>query len=239
MANRANDSSRDFTTSRYPDAQALARAVASRVVDAVNAGIHASRQARLIFSGGGTPEAYLPEVAKLRLAWEMVTIYLSDERAVALDSRDANAAMIRRVLFGDVEARAATFAAWPAPEDPARSMAALLQMLPASNSGYDLALLGMGPDGHFASIFPSDPALASLLSPTNEARLAMTPAPLSATPAVPRLTMTLAEIQRSRHISLVIRGEEKLALLQRAFELGDAHTYPIAALRGFEVLWCP
>jgi len=108
--------------------------------------------------------------------------------------------------------------------------------LPPPGEPYDLVLLGMGNDGHFASIFPGNPRLAALLAPDNDERVAAVPAPTSAQPAVERITLTLAELKRSKRMVLAIQGQAKLDRLQAA---NDAMATPVAALGDVEVFWSP
>lgn len=225
---------------RFADAQALARAVAAAVEEAVRSGVAARGDASLVLPGGSTPEAFLPTVAALPLAWEKVRIFLADERWVDERSPDSNAAMLRRCLLaapGPARARfvplkhAAATATLGA--DVARAA------LPPSDEPYDLVLLGMGYDGHFASIFPGSPRLAALLDPGNRERVAAVPAPASATPAVERLTLTLAELRRANRFILVLQSPPKLEAFLAAHAAGDARATPVVALGDVEVFWSP
>jgi 6-phosphogluconolactonase len=111
--------------------------------------------------------------------------------------------------------------------------------LPAVDRRYDLALLGMGNDGHFSSLFPGTPRLAELLSLDNRERVVAVPPPTTASPAIDRISLTLAEIRRSDRVVLVLQGAAKLEVLKRAWQSADAMQTPVVALGDVEVLWCP
>jgi len=225
---------------RFADGEGLAGAVAGAVRRAVEHGIAKRARASLVLSGGSTPEAFLPAVARLTLPWEQVSVYPTDERRVPEDSADANAAMLRRVLLsapGPSRARYVSFSGGAPIAD--RAALAIRSSLPPASEPYDLVILGMGNDGHIASLFPGSPRLAELLSPRNGERLAAVPAPTTATPAVERITMTLAELRRAERVLLVIRGTRKLEVLEAACARGDSLAAPVAALEDVEAFWAP
>ena len=111
--------------------------------------------------------------------------------------------------------------------------------MPPLDQRYDLVLLGMGDDGHFASLFPGTPRLAELLSLDNAERVVAVPPPTTANPAIERISLTLAEIRRSERVVLVLQGAPKLEVLKRAWQSADALQTPVFALGDVEVLFCP
>jgi 6-phosphogluconolactonase len=152
-------------------------------------------------------------------------------------SADSNTAMLRRCLLSAPgPSRARYVALKNAAPTAALGVAEARAALPPPGEPYDLVLLGMGNDGHFASIFPGNPRLAELLSRGNEERVAAVPAPTTAQPAVERITLTLAELKRSERMVLVIQGQAKLDRLRAA---NDAIATPVAALGDVEVFWSP
>jgi 6-phosphogluconolactonase len=221
-------------------ASALADAVVGLVAASVSQGIQRRGESILVFSGGSTPEIFLPAVGSLPLPWENVSITLSDDRWVDSDSPISNTGMLKRTLLNQAGPSRARYidlknSALTAEAGLASTRAAL----PPLTSRYDLILLGMGNDGHFASLFPGTPDLASLLSESNTDRVAAIPAPTTASPHVERISMTLAEIKRSERIVLVLQGEAKLATLKAAWQLADSNIMPVYALGDVEVIWCP
>jgi 6-phosphogluconolactonase len=225
---------------RFALAQDLAQAVARAVAAAVQSGVRARGRASLVLPGGSTPESFLPAVAALPIPWEKVDVLLADERWVGEDSPDSNAAMLRRHLLSAPGPSRARFV--PLHNDAptaALGVEAARAALPSSGQPYDLVLLGMGADGHFASLFPGSPRLAALLAPGNTERVAAVPAPASAAPAVERITMTLAELRRADRLVLVLQSQRKLDALAGAFAAGDPMRTPVVALDDPEVFWSP
>jgi 6-phosphogluconolactonase len=216
---------------------ALAAALAELVCDTLGHAVVARGSASLVVSGGSTPAAYFPRLARQALPWERATITLADERWVPPSDEASNERLVRSHLLRDRAAAASliglkTSAA--APCDAVREVDAALARIAHP---YDLVLLGMGHDGHIASLFPGAPELAQGLDPDSRARcVAITP-PAYASPAVARLSMTLAELLRARRIVLVLQGAGKRAALDHALAAagngrasGSFAPVPVAAL---------
>jgi 6-phosphogluconolactonase len=233
--------------SEFANVDALANRVVTMVRDAIERGIAARDHANLIFSGGSTPLLFLPKVAALDLPWHKVSVTLADERWVSESSADSNTAMLKRILF-DATAPSSKARFVPIINDAPTNVGGIDRVrvtfdaaFPVATTRYDLALLGMGNDAHFASLFPNSPSLAAHLSIKNVERVVAVPAPTTASPNVPRVTLTLAELSRSERIAIVMQGESKFELLTRARAANDAMTFPVsavAALDHVEVLWC-
>lgn len=225
---------------RFESASLLADSLAEKIAGAVKQGVNLHGNAHLVMSGGSTPAIFLPRTAAQDLAWHKVTIYLADERWVDASSDESNAGMLRRALLACGQASQARLVSYDkSGADIAADVAAGRSGLPPIGQKYDLALLGMGTDGHFASLFPGTPGLAHMLATDNTARLVAVPPPTSATPRVERISMTLAEISRSRRIVLVLKGEEKLRVFERARTGGNPLATPVCALGNVEIFWCP
>lgn len=218
----------------------LADAVAGVVATSVTQALQHHARASLVLSGGGTPEIYLPQVASLALPWNRISVLLADERWVGEESPHSNTAMLRRAFLSKPGPSQAQFISLKNQSpNAADGLTSLRAALPALDQPYNLVLLGMGNDGHFASLFPGTPRLAELLAANNTERVAAIPAPTTASPHVERVSLTLAEIQRSERIVLVLQGAAKLDVLQQAWQAADALTTPVFALGDVEVLWCP
>jgi len=167
----------------------------------------------LAAAGGSTPGPIFDRLSRSDLSWAGVTVTLTDERWVDPSSDDSNENLVRRrLLVGD--AAQATFlplkGAGPTPEADAAAAEARLAALPALS----LVLLGMGADGHVASLFPGTPELAAGLDPDG-ARLCLAVARPGLAPFVPRLTLTAHAILRAGLILLAVTGDEKRALIER------------------------
>ncbi len=159
----------------------------------------------LCLPGGGTPAPIFARLAAMLLPWDKVTIMPGDERAVAHDHPASNVGNLR-----------AAFGKTGATIEPLSTEMTLPQ--------FDLVWLGMGGDGHIASLFPSSDPAASAPA----AVIAVTPDPLPPEAPFDRLTLTLAAIARCADIIIVIRGEAKRALLIAA-AAGD-NDLPVARL---------
>jgi 6-phosphogluconolactonase len=174
--------------------------------------VAARGRATIALCGGNTPAAVYQELATRAVPWEKITIFFGDERAVPPDSPDSNYAMARRTLIdllpahGSVvhrmEAERADLAA------AARDYAALL---PAT---LDLLLLGIGPDGHTASIFPHSEAFHA-----QSARVIGVAAPATPLkPSVARMTITPSVISVAREIAILVTGADKAHVVARIFD---------------------
>jgi 6-phosphogluconolactonase len=224
---------------RFRTADALADAVVGVVASAVVQGIGERNTASLVFSGGSTPALFLFQIATLDLPWSQVTVTLADERWVAPDDELSNERMLRQLLLRDRAASAHFFPLKNTSASADEGVHVSRALLAAIAHPYDLVLLGMGNDGHFASLFPGSAALHEGLDPVSTARCIAVPTPSSALPAVPRISMTLAEIRSSQRTILIIQGQSKLDLLETAYHLADPYRYPVCALGAVEVFWCP
>ncbi|MBL8524676.1 MAG: 6-phosphogluconolactonase [Betaproteobacteria bacterium] len=230
----------DARVSRCSSVADLAAAVAERFAVLIQQAIADRGRASIVLSGGRTPESYLSAIAAGALPWQRLDFFLSDERWVDEDSPYSNAALIRRALLArDGPSKAHFTAMKNSAATAASGVAAAVAALPPLEQHYDLALLGMGADGHFASLFPGMADLARWLESDNAERLVAVPAPSTAPPPIPRLSMTAAEIKRSRNIVLVLQGKEKMRVLEQAAIEGDVLALPVRALGEVEVIWCP
>jgi 6-phosphogluconolactonase len=235
-----SDKGHVFSITRFENTGALCEAIASATNTALTQAIAQRGGASIALSGGSTPVLYLPYLARLALPWEKVHVTLTDERWVDADHAWSNAGLLSKVLFVNEAVRKASFIGLKtADRDGADAIAALEQKLQAMPHPCDLVLLGMGSDGHTASLFPGMPGLARALDTDQQARLVSVPAPAHMQPAVARMSMTMTELHDSLRRILVLQGAEKLAVLEQALSSGNALLYPVCALRNTEVFWCP
>jgi 6-phosphogluconolactonase len=193
-------------------ASELARDIATRL----QAAISVRGTAVLSVSGGKSPIALFEALRQQALDWSRLHITLVDERYVPATHEDSNALLVHTHLQQGPAARARLHAMVPQLNLPLPPLPTLVQNADADLQTLgpaDVMVLGMGADGHTASLFPSAPQLAAALDPRSPRACAgMTP--LTAPHA--RLTQTLAWILRSRHLVLPISGADKLATLALA-----------------------
>jgi 6-phosphogluconolactonase len=187
----------------YPDADALADAATAAIAAQLAAGVAQRGLASLVGTGGRSPGPVYDRLVSAGLDWAKVTVTLSDERCVAADHPDANARILRQRLLVGAAAAARFLPLWPAP-DPA-DLAAL--------QPFDAVMLGMGEDGHIASLIPGDPGLEDAL--TTAEPLREVPAGLGE-PPLPRITLTLSALIASRALFLLLAGETKRGVIERA-----------------------
>ena len=226
------------------DAAALADRLAADVAASLRAALDERGQASLVVSGGSTPAAMFDRLARERLDWSRVGVTLADERAVPPDHEDSNERLVRTRLLVD-EAAAARFTALYRPDGDLARVAAALDALAHP---FDVVLLGMGTDGHTASLFPDAPELETALA-SDETVVEVRP------PSTPhrRITLTRRALLDARRCVLHVTGAAKRDVLEAAMaawrEGGDAPgTLPVARTLGpasdapgvaVEVWWAP
>ena len=222
---------------QHADGAALAAAMARQVADALRAALAERGRALLVVSGGRSPALFFEHLSRQVLAWDKVQVSLADERWVPPDSPDSNEALVRRHLLQNQAAGACLVGLYhPAADldEAARLAEQALGGLPP----IDVLVLGMGDDGHTASLFPDSPRLAEALSAG--CRHAVLPMRAPSSPRQ-RLTQTLPRLASARLTLLAIEGGSKLSTLGRALQPGEVAQMPIRAfLRApLELHWNP
>jgi 6-phosphogluconolactonase len=187
----------------YATGEALADAAAHAIAEQLAAGLQDHGRAGLVATGGRSPGPVFDRLKDIAADWTRVIVTLSDERCVAADDPASNARSVRERLLVGPAKRAHFLPLWPEPEK-----AALSALLP-----FDAVMLGMGEDGHVASLIPGDPGLEDGLTTQDLTRAV--PAGLGK-PPVARITLTLRALMDARAIFLLIAGETKREIVQRA-----------------------
>ncbi|MHC8365664.1 6-phosphogluconolactonase [Pseudomonas sp. ZT5P21] len=215
----------------------LADGLALKVVKQLSDAIDARGTATLVVSGGRSPVAFFQNLAKQKLDWSKVFVTLADERWVPVEHADSNAGLLKRYLLQGPAAQAQFLSLYSATanlEQAAEQADRLLTELPP----IDVLILGMGDDGHTASLFPNSPNLADALKSDGTRRCW----PMLA-PTVPhqRLTMSRALLASAKHTVLSISGQSKLTTLSVALAGDDVAAMPIRAFLQptLEIYWCP
>ncbi|MBS0355903.1 MAG: 6-phosphogluconolactonase [Proteobacteria bacterium] len=217
-----------FVRQRLFDADAaMARALAAAVADALRSGLAGRGCASLAVSGGRSPIPFLEALSAETLDWSRVVVTLVDERWVAPDSADSNEALVRRhLLLGHAAAARFVPLKTPAPS-PEAGVAAALALRAELPQPFDAVVLGMGEDGHTASLFPDAAGLAEALDMTGGSTLTCIHPP--AAPHA-RITLTLAGLLDTQRLFLQAGGAKKRAVLERTASQGDPLLLPIAAV---------
>ena len=220
--------------------QALAGEIAALLGEAVNARGAAS----LVTSGGTTPGPLYDLLSKTRAPWERVTMTLADERWVGFDNPLSNARMVRTRLIQDRASRAKLIGLKTAHAEPELAEPDVDAAVRAIARPFDLVLLGMGEDGHTASLFPHSQGLTAALNTADPALArAIRPAgPPDAPP--PRMSLSLRAILDSRRIVLLFTGETKWAVYRQALEHGAIEAMPVRAVlrqshTPVQIWWAP
>jgi 6-phosphogluconolactonase len=209
------------TINREQQAGQLADAVTQQLQAAL-----ASRGiARLAVAGGSTPQAFLQALGNHNLPWEQVLVTLTDERKVDGDSPRSNAHMLRAALLEKVQNARFTPLYRPDGSDP--DLQQVNQTVQANLLPLDVCVLGMGDDGHIASLFPHATGLADALDVNGkpEALAMQAPGGLE-----PRVSLNLPALLSAQHLHLLIAGDDKWQVLERALTGTDVLEMPVRAL---------
>ncbi len=205
----------------YDDPAALADAAARYIAERAQVAVESRGSFAIALAGGSTPRAVYERLARAPLRdampWPQMYVFWGDERAVPLDSADSNYRMARESLLDHVPIPSDQIKPMPAHhadlEAAARHYERVIRcFVPGEPPRFDLILLGMGPDGHTASLFPRSPALDEaprLVIPTLEAPLP---------PQVRRLTLTATLINAAAEVVFLVTGVDKAARLRDVLE---------------------
>jgi 6-phosphogluconolactonase len=225
----------------YDSLDELADAVAGDVGFIIESAVDARDASLIAVPGGTTGPAVFGKLAQQKLPWKKVTVIPTDERLVPMDSELSNVRAIARA-FLPTGARVIPIAADIADYKLAGNSAdARLQDLPWPP---DLVWLGMGKDGHTASIFPGPDLQAALDAPKARRAIGVMPDPLPAEAPVARVTLTRAAILSARTVLITITGDEKRAVLEQAIADGQSSKAPIGRVlaeleQPIDIHWCP
>ena len=189
---------------------------------------------RLALAGGETPRAVHEALASRKVDWARVQITFGDERCVPPDDADSNFRMAKESLFDRVSIPAGNIfriRGEIASEDAAREyedkLAAVAARFGETRYVHDLILLGMGPDGHTASLFPGSPAL-------DETTRNVIPA-TGPKPPPQRITMTFPLLNAARKVCFLVKSPDKLPLVEKIIA-GDK-TFPAGRVQAESVTW--
>ncbi|HRG98860.1 MAG TPA: 6-phosphogluconolactonase [Polyangiaceae bacterium] len=196
--------------------------------DVLRRAVGARGTATMAVSGGSTPLATYAALAATDVPWDRVKLFWVDERAVAPDHERSNARAVREAFGATPFLGVFPMDGTREPSASAAAYAELLaQEVPGAPPALDLVVLGIGDDGHTASLFPGDPAVTDVESavlgvPATDAREA-------------RITLGRAVLAEARNVYVVAYGAAKNAALERAWALhGDVLDCPARITRGFK-----
>jgi 6-phosphogluconolactonase len=199
-----------------PDHAAASERAAELIVEAVRA------KRSLGLSGGSTPSLAYTRAAELESNWSQVTIWLGDDRYVPHDDERSNVRLLRETIFAHLASEPRFFASEEGlgPEEAAWRLDALLRY----EGVPEFQLLGLGPDGHTASLFPNAPAL-------DEAERLAVATPAGMEPFVDRVTMTIPALEGATHVVFLVTGDGKADMVKAAFATEPSKAIPASLVR--------
>lgn len=220
----------------YSSPADLAREAADAVLAGLAAGLSARGRASLVATGGRSPAPVYDRLALSLLDWSKVEVTLSDERFVPPDDPASNERLVRERLL-TAKAASARFIPLYRPAADAEAAARAAEADVRAVAPFDVVMLGMGEDGHIASLIPGDPNLADAMDPASGAVLRGVPAGLGS-PPVPRITLTLPALLQARLTLVLISGEAKRAVVAEGRGL-PVHALLEQVKAPVRVLWTP
>lgn len=211
----------------FADASALMDALAAAVAWQLKRALAAGREASLVVPGGRTPVPLFERLAQAPLHWDKVHITLTDERVVPPDAAASNERLVREHLLRGAAA-AARLSGWMCAAGDANSqLAQSWRQVSRLPRPFDVVVLGMGDDGHVASLFPQAPGLAQALDLARPAGCVAMQAPV---PPHGRVSLNLTALTNTRLILLPLVGAVKCTVWRHAHEPGSALDLPVRAL---------
>jgi 6-phosphogluconolactonase len=205
-----------------PSAFLQAEAISNHVIQVITQLLEAQATVIMAVSGGKSPIQLFEKLRTIDIAWDKVIITLVDERIVSPTHADSNENLVRTHLLQE-KAKAAQFVGLVGWSQDAQASLATAN---ATVKPIDLAILGMGEDGHIASIFPDCPEITTALDLSQPQQFIIT-TPISA--KYQRISLTLHSLTKIPNLILSINGTTKLKVLQEAM-LRDNPNYPISYL---------
>ena len=207
-----------YRIERARDSQDLARMAAQTIASYLDLALDQRDRAQLALSGGSTPAVAYGLLGQEHLPWERVDVFLGDERWVDADDASSNARMLRQTLLQQAPGSHAAFhpvptVSLPTPEDSAAVFqAAIEKVCPGEPPIFDLMVLGLGEDGHTASLFPGTDA------PTVTDRWTT----VGRGKGLERITLTAPVLSASRQVIFLVSGAGKAQALSRLLDPAES-----------------
>ena len=231
----------DPPATKFADLDALSHALADLLAASLESALATRGVASVVVSGGKSPLKLFEQLRERQLDWQRVCVALADERWVEPADPRSNEKLIREVLLQG-PASGCRFLGLknkaPTPEMGAVSAWETFARVPRP---FDAVVLGMGDDGHTASLFPGSPNLPNALDPCAAAGCVGMRAPVA---PQPRLSLNLSALLDARRIVILIAGAEKWRTYLAASAAGPAQDMPVRAVlrqtrTPVEVMWSP
>ena len=225
----------------FKDSPTLVAALAGQVADLLRFAIKERGKASLVVSGGSTPVPFFAALSALALDWRQVVITLADERWVDPTDADSNERLVHQHLLQNRAAVARFVGLKTEAATAVQGEQECAERLAPLPNPFDVLILGMGNDGHTASLFPQATRLGEALD-MNSGTLCLAITPPTASHE--RMTLTLPALLQSRQIILHLVGSGKRAVYEKALAKGPVAEMPIRAVLGqsaapVTVFWAP
>jgi 6-phosphogluconolactonase len=216
----------------FENREALFGALTQECAQRLSQSVKTRQQASFIVSGGGTPEPLFKSLSEIDLGWDKINVALVDERWVDADHEKSNQRLIQNSLLQNHGASAQFTAMKTQHQTAIEAQADVSADYRRISQPFDIVLLGMGPDGHTASLFPGSNVIEQALSlDRTELCTAVTAKKSNVTgDMVERMSLTLNGIVNAKQIILLITGEDKLAVYQQALTATDQSVLPVSAV---------
>jgi 6-phosphogluconolactonase len=226
---------------KFTDGDALARNLSDQLAANLRIAIAARGLASLVVSGGKSPIKLFELLRAENLDWSRVCVALVDERWVEPTDPESNEKLVRDYLLKEAAAAARFIGLKNGAPTPDLGAVSAWETFARVPRPFDAVVLGMGDDGHTASLFPRSPNLSSALNPAAVAGCVGMWSPVA---PHPRLSLNLSALLDSRRIALLLTGAQKWKVYCAASGDGPAEEMPIRAVlrqrhTPVEVMWAP
>lgn len=230
----------------FSDQDSLFSALQKDCSSILTAATAEGKPASMLVSGGSTPAPLYRQLSQQPLAWQQITVALVDERWVDSNHSGSNQAFISNTLLQE-QAAAANFVAMKTTDKTAQlGKAGCEKNYKNLPRPFDLTILGMGPDGHTASLFPDAEGIEAALDINHQELIAAIMAKPSEVTGelIERISLSLYGLLQSRQLHLLITGEEKLEVYKEALASDNFNLTPISAVLSqtavpVHVYWAP
>jgi 6-phosphogluconolactonase len=226
---------------KFADIEALSQSLANEIAATLRAAVTARGAASLVVSGGNSPIRLFELLRKQELDWSRVCVALADERWVEPSDPASNEKLVREVMLQEAAAAARFLGLKNGAPTSDMGAVSAWETFARVPRPFDTVHLGMGDDGHTASLFPGSPNLSSALDPTAAPGCVGMRAPA---PPRSRLSLNLSALLDSRRIVVLITGQQKWRTYLAAAARGPVEEMPIRAIlrqtrTPVEVVWSP
>lgn len=220
----------------FEDTEQQSNSLAQTIAGILTRAITDNGHAYMAVSGGSTPKTLFKALSNMPIHWSKVTVSLVDDRWLPPQHKESNQLLVEQNLLQNNACVAEFIGLYRPDQTLTDAVASINKQYTDQPISFDVLLLGMGNDGHTASLFPCSQQLSHGLSTTDAYLISHpTSAPYD------RISLSAHSIENSKHLFLQIKGEDKRQTLDKAIEINDEMSMPIQRFLNSDitVLWCP